>query len=94
MSASQNSDSGTGLSRREAMRRGLYGAAGVLAADRLYAFVQDDADSPAIRSLELDDPVAVTTVVRPEWVQGILGEPGVVVCASRSGERSWQEDES
>jgi len=35
MNTNQNSGQATGLSRREAMRRGLYGAAGVLAAERL-----------------------------------------------------------
>lgn len=35
MNTKQNSGKGEGLSRREAMRRGLYGAAGVLAAERL-----------------------------------------------------------
>jgi uncharacterized protein (DUF1501 family) len=37
MNTKQNSSEGTGLSRREAMRRGLCSAAGVLAADRLGA---------------------------------------------------------
>ena len=35
MNTHHNSDSGTHISRREAMRRGLYGAGGVLLADRL-----------------------------------------------------------
>ncbi len=29
----------------------------------------------------LDNPVAVATVVRPEWVEGILAEPGVIECS-------------
>jgi pimeloyl-ACP methyl ester carboxylesterase len=29
---------------------------------------------------ELDTPFAVCTVVRPEWIEGIVGEPGVIDC--------------
>lgn len=28
----------------------------------------------------LDTPIAVTTVVRPEWVEAVVAEPGVVQC--------------
>jgi pimeloyl-ACP methyl ester carboxylesterase len=34
----------------------------------------------AVEFGELDTPLAVTTVVRPEWLEGIVGEPGVVEC--------------
>jgi pimeloyl-ACP methyl ester carboxylesterase len=30
---------------------------------------------------ELDQPLAVTTVVRPEWVEAIAAEPGVIDCS-------------
>ena len=30
---------------------------------------------------ELDTPLAVTCVVRPEWVEAIVAEPGVVDCS-------------
>jgi pimeloyl-ACP methyl ester carboxylesterase len=29
----------------------------------------------------LDHPIAVTTVVRPEWVEAVVAEPGVVDCS-------------
>lgn len=35
----------------------------------------------AVEYGELDTPIAVCTVVRPEWLEGILGEPGVVECS-------------
>lgn len=34
----------------------------------------------AVENGELDNPCAVCTVVRPEWIEGIVGEPGVVEC--------------
>lgn len=34
----------------------------------------------AVEYGELDTPIAVCTVVRPEWIEGIVGEPGVVEC--------------
>jgi pimeloyl-ACP methyl ester carboxylesterase len=34
----------------------------------------------AVEYGELDTPFAVCTVVRPEWIEGIVGEPGVVEC--------------
>lgn len=33
----------------------------------------------------LDTPVAVTTVVRPEWVEAVVAEPGVVQCSVAEG---------
>ena len=30
---------------------------------------------------QLDTPIAVTTVVRPEWVEAVVAEPGVVECS-------------
>jgi pimeloyl-ACP methyl ester carboxylesterase len=35
----------------------------------------------AIEYGSLDSPIAVTTIVRPEWLEGIVGEPGVVDCS-------------
>ncbi len=32
----------------------------------------------AVESSELPEPIAVSTVARPEWLQGVVGEPGVV----------------
>lgn len=29
----------------------------------------------------LDSPIAVTTVVRPEWIEAVVAEPGVVDCS-------------
>ncbi len=34
----------------------------------------------AVEYGDLDTPVAVCTVVRPEWIEGIVGEPGVIEC--------------
>ena len=34
----------------------------------------------AIEYGTLDSPVAVTTVVRPEWIEAIVAEPGVIDC--------------
>ena len=34
----------------------------------------------AVEYGERDTPIAVCTVVRPEWIEGIVGEPGVVEC--------------
>lgn len=34
----------------------------------------------AVEYGELEAPIAVCTVVRPEWIEGIVGEPGVVEC--------------
>jgi pimeloyl-ACP methyl ester carboxylesterase len=31
----------------------------------------------------LDNPIAVTTVVRPEWIEAVVAEPGVVDCDLR-----------
>lgn len=30
---------------------------------------------------ELDTPIAVTTVVRPEWIEAIVVDPAVVQCS-------------
>ncbi len=34
----------------------------------------------AVEYGDLDTPFAVCTVVRPEWIAGIVGEPGVIEC--------------
>ena len=34
----------------------------------------------AIEYGPLDTPIAVTTVVRPEWIEGVVAKPGVVDC--------------
>ena len=34
----------------------------------------------AVEYGERDTPIAVCTVVRPEWIEGIVGEPGVIEC--------------
>ncbi len=34
----------------------------------------------AIEYGDLDTPIAVTTVVRPEWLEAVVAEPGVVDC--------------
>jgi pimeloyl-ACP methyl ester carboxylesterase len=35
----------------------------------------------AVENGEFENPCAVCTVVRPEWIEGIVGEPGVVECS-------------
>jgi len=53
MSTNHSSDQGTQVSRREAMRRGLYGAAGVLAAGRLGSGALVAAAEPGKRAAEV-----------------------------------------
>jgi hypothetical protein len=40
---------------------------------------------------DLDTPLAVTTVVRPEWLEAVANEPGVIECSVPEALASFAE---